>query len=617
MKSFPKTMMIVFVIILSVFMLIGIVLFFVLKNFDLNKFKPQIINQIEQALGRPTRIGDLKMGISLSQGLSLSVSNVQISDDLAFSQQPFISIEKLGLGLDLLGLITRRQVNISTVEISRPYISLIRNEEGVFNFQSLLVLQKKDQASSPSSASSVSSAVPSAGVAALLVQNIFINNGVFNFEDHFEEDKAISLNKIDLKVSEFSLLHPFKILFKAACLSDKQNIAGSGMAVVDVLKANGILKNIQVDIDFSLMDVKLLTGIFPTITQAKLQNPLGGSFKCSVDQIQASAQGIDIKKLQGSLTGGEIRTSYLKVPVKNIEAKIEIIGEKVAIDPASCALGQGRIDFNGTINHYLSTQEYKFTISMDNVSIGQVVNQGGQNITLEGLASAQSVIQGQGFESLAAFNPDSGQVMFHLKDGQIRNINILKVVLDKMSMLPDLTEKLQQNLPEKYRTKLEQSNTEISAVDFDISIQSGQTTIRSAKAQADVFSLEGQGTMNSGLSMNLVTRIIIPEDLSKSMMSTAQELKFITDRSGQIVIPITITGKIPNTLMYLPDLEYLGRQLFETKGREELGNLLNKVLKGKGGSSDAGSDSDSGTSDGISNPGQEIINNVFDAIFKK
>lgn len=605
MKKFSKIIFIVFTVILSLCLLVSVALFFVLKNFDLNKFKPQIVAQVQQVLGRQAQVGDLAVGFSLSQGLSLSVSNVAILDDAQFSQKPFISVGKLSLGLDLFGIIAQRQVSISTVEIRDPQIFLIRNEEGVFNFQSLAVFNK-DNANTPAPAAA--SAAPAVGVAVVLVKNIMVSNGVVNLEDHWEEDKVVQLKKIDLKVLDFSLVNPFKISMKAACLSDKQNMTAASIATIDALHAAGALRDLQTEVDMSTIDVKLLAAIIPAMAQAKLQDPLGGKLTCSADEIQMSAQGVLIKKLQGDLSGGELKTSYLKIPVKNIEAKVEIAGENLTIPSASCALGQGRMDFNGTINQYLSTQEYKFNITMDGVSLGQVVNQGGQDVAFEGMASGKSVVQGKGFEALAALNPDSGQATLHIQDGKLVNINILKIVLDKMSMLPNLTEELQQSLPEKYRATLEKNDTQISAVDFDMNIQAGQVNVRSAKVQADIFSLLGQGTMDLKLHMNLATRIAIPQDLSASMVASVKELKFLTDESGEIVIPVDVQGRAPDRLSYMPDLAYLGQRIIETKGKEELGRLLDKVL-------DRGS---AGEGDPSSSPsGEEIIGNVLDAIFKK
>ena len=613
MKKILKIILVIALIVVGLCVLAGVVLFFVVKNIDANKLRPQITSQIEEALGRATKIGDLDVGISLAQGLSVSVSDVSIADDAAFSTKPFVSVAKLSLGLDLVGMIVKRQVSISGIEIKSPHISLIRNEEGVFNFQSLAVLTK---GATPASSASASSSAVTAGVAVLLVKNIALRDGVLHFEDHLDEDKILQITKADLSIADFSLLNPFKVQLRAAVLSDAQNVKVTSFATIDVLHAAGILKNLHADIDLSTMDVKAVSGILPSMSQAKLQNPLKGSFACDADEITLSAQGAAIKKLDGQLTAGELKTSYLTVPLANIEGKMQIVGSDLTIDSVLGKLGQGEVHFKGTIKDYLATQDYHFIVSADNISVAEVVHQGNQDISLEGLVSAQSIIQGKILEKLAALDFDSGNVTFRFKDGKLRNINVLRVVLDKMSMLPDLTAKLLQTLPENYKAQLEQNDTTISAVDLDMDIQSGQMNIRSAKAQTDVFTLTGKGSMDFHLNTQMEARIAIPQDLSKSMMGAVEELKFLANNDGQIVIPLTIEGKIPDRLKYLPDLDYLGRQLFETQGRQELGRLLDKVLKQDNGPGARGTEGQADSSAKASQ-GEAIVNSVLDAIFKK
>ncbi|HOD11668.1 MAG TPA: AsmA family protein [Candidatus Omnitrophota bacterium] len=605
MKKILKVVVVILAIVLLLSLAAGVTAFFVLKNFDPNAFKPQIISQAQQALGRQVQVGDMKVKISLSQGLSVNVDGFVIADDPQFSKKPFASLGKVSLGLDLLGVVTKRQINVSTVEILEPRISLVRNAEGMFNFQTLAILKESNDRSS-----AASSAAPAGALAAILIQNIFISNGVLDFEDHWEEDKSLQLAQIDFKISDFSLTRPFKVFLKAACLSAQQNVTATSMAEVDVLHAAGILKDLRAQVDIGTLDARLIEKIVPAMAAAKLQNPFKGRFQCVADEIRLSAKGAQIKKMQGSLSGGEAKTLFLKVPVQNLEANMEIIGENLSIPQASCALGKGRVQMNATIDRYLSSQEYAFQIDASDIDVGQVVNQGGQEVLLEGVVSGKATMQGKAFESLAAMKPASGSVTVQLKDGKLININILKVVLDKMSMLPGLSEKLKQSLPEQYRSKLEQNNTNIHSVDLDVGIRSGQMDIRSAKAQADIFLLSGQGMVDLDLQMNLAARLIIPKDLSESMATAVKELVFLTDTQGQITIPVTISGRAPDRLSYMPDLEYLGRQLFEARGREELGRLLDKAL-------DRGKTAEDGSSSTQAIPGKEIIGNVLDAIFKK
>lgn len=69
------------IILISVF---GLVLILILaavvfvKTFDINRYKPQIIEQASRALRRPVDFQKAELGISWTQGISLKVSRLAI-----------------------------------------------------------------------------------------------------------------------------------------------------------------------------------------------------------------------------------------------------------------------------------------------------------------------------------------------------------------------------------------------------------------------------------------------------------------------------------------------------------------------------------------------------------
>jgi uncharacterized protein involved in outer membrane biogenesis len=69
MKNIQRTLVIIFVGVFVVFVAISGVLFFFVRNFDANKFKPQILAAMTQALGRKVAVADIALNFSLFQGI--------------------------------------------------------------------------------------------------------------------------------------------------------------------------------------------------------------------------------------------------------------------------------------------------------------------------------------------------------------------------------------------------------------------------------------------------------------------------------------------------------------------------------------------------------------------
>ena len=73
-----------------------------------NQFRPTIEDKASAALGRKVNVGNLSL--SLFSG-SLAADNLSIADDPKFSKSPFLSAKSIKVGVELLPLILRKELN--------------------------------------------------------------------------------------------------------------------------------------------------------------------------------------------------------------------------------------------------------------------------------------------------------------------------------------------------------------------------------------------------------------------------------------------------------------------------------------------------------------------------
>ena len=71
-----------------------------------NQFRPLLETKLAKALGRPVKLGELKLSI-FSGGVT--ASEVSIGDDPKFSPGPFLSAQALTVGVDLPAMIFSRK----------------------------------------------------------------------------------------------------------------------------------------------------------------------------------------------------------------------------------------------------------------------------------------------------------------------------------------------------------------------------------------------------------------------------------------------------------------------------------------------------------------------------
>lgn len=101
---------------------------------DANRFRPEIQSSLSQAMGRPVTLG--KLHVSLWSG-ALEADNINIADDPAFGQAPFIRARQLAVGVHLWPLLLHRELRVTSLTLDQPQVRLVRNRAGAWNFSSL------------------------------------------------------------------------------------------------------------------------------------------------------------------------------------------------------------------------------------------------------------------------------------------------------------------------------------------------------------------------------------------------------------------------------------------------------------------------------------------------
>jgi AsmA protein len=99
-----------------------------------NQFKPTIEAKASAALGRQVQMGNLTL--SLFTG-SLSAENLVVGDDPKFSQTPFLTAKGVRVGVAMMPLIFSRALNITSVTIKDPQVTLLHNPAGQWNYSSI------------------------------------------------------------------------------------------------------------------------------------------------------------------------------------------------------------------------------------------------------------------------------------------------------------------------------------------------------------------------------------------------------------------------------------------------------------------------------------------------
>lgn len=185
-----------------VFALLIVILLAIPLLINVNSFRPKLEATASEALGRQVKVGNL--GLSILGG-SVTADDISIAEDPAFGSSPFVTAKSLKVGVELMPLITSKELHVTGITLEQPQITLLKAPNGKWNFSSLGGNASKTQSSSssPSSTSNVS------------VAKLNVNDGKLIVGDANSKAKPHVYDDVNIAVSNFSLTSQFPFSLKA------------------------------------------------------------------------------------------------------------------------------------------------------------------------------------------------------------------------------------------------------------------------------------------------------------------------------------------------------------------------------------------------------------------
>ncbi len=595
--------------VLIVVVIIGAVIF--IKTFDIERYRPQIISEASKALARGVDFEKAKLGISLFQGISLKISGFAISEDPAFGTEKFFTVKEVSAGVDVLGYLLRQKISITSILIDSPHVVIIRQKDGSINAQTIakpIDAGKEIVKSTPVAAA--------AAIPAFFISSIkSVNGTVVYLDNSFEPALRLETSKLDFTLNNVSLSGVFPFTVEAAVLSAKQNIRIEGKARFD-LKTNEItLTDLKGATELSNIILSQIPVVFPMAKGAVLPASLNGSLNLAMDKLTAGPKGLGGLSADAVLANSTMKFKELASPIQDIKIKAKVTEKNVFFNQVSAAIGSGAISASASIEDYLGKQEYSVSADIKDLKLRELLVQDNSPAKMEGITSGKVNIKGAGFTPEALKSTLSGNADISVVKAQLKDINILRTVLDKVAAIPGLSQKIEGALPEKYKQKLTQKDTVLSDIKLPVLIENGRALLKDVFLSADEFIFKGSGSAGLGGDYALEGAFLIPADLSSAMISSVSELQYLLNEEKQIYIPLKIHGKAGD-VKFNVDAQYIVEKLVSSQAKQQIFKALDKAMGNKepsaeqqGGAAQPGSGEKSST--------EEAVGNLLDSLFKK
>jgi AsmA protein len=296
---------------------------------NVNSFRPKIEATASEALGRKVTVGNLSL--SLLTG-SVTADNIAIAEDPAFGTAPFVTAKSLKVGVEIMPLITSKELRVTEITLDQPEITLLKNPEGKWNFSSLGGSSTK-ATSTPSSSGSSSPGNLSVGKLNVSDGKLIVGKANSNAKPHVYDQVNITVSNFS-PTSQF----PFRMTAKlpAGGSADISGQAGP-INATDAAKTP-----FEAKVKVNNMDIVASGFIDPASGIAGLAN-----FDGTLDSNGTMAKAI------GTFTGNKLQFSPKGSPAsKTVVVKHTV---DVDLDHNSGTVTQGDVEIGKAIAHLTGT----------------------------------------------------------------------------------------------------------------------------------------------------------------------------------------------------------------------------------------------------------------------
>jgi uncharacterized protein involved in outer membrane biogenesis len=568
-----KKLKIFLIVIIGLILVLTIAAIIFLMTFDINRYKAQIVSQASAALGRGVDFEKAKLAVSLSQGTSLKIINLRIAEDPAFGKDDFLAVKETSLAIDAWGLIFNKKVHVSGILIDSPRIRVIRGKDGSLNVGNLAEPGKNEKDTGETVAVSSPAALP-----ALLISSLRVTGGSLEYIDRMLTPAlSLEINQVGLEASKISLSAPFPIACEAAVLSNQKNLRLEGEVEVDLKKNAFNISGNKGRLDLSRIKLEKIPAYFPMAKDISLPAILKGQVEFALWDLSVKEGKPPLFLIQPSLKDGFLKFKELASPIEGLSLYGEISRNNLHLDEFSATLGTGKIKASGEIINYLSAQEYDLKADLDELLLQDVIIQDKSEVKIEGIVSGLLELTGRGLSPQDFKTKLYGRVELNVVKPRLKNINVLRTVLDKIGAISGLSQELEANLPERYKEKLTQKDTVLSDINIPATISEGRLRTRPIVIQAEEFRFEGWGKISFEGDFSLEGAFLIPPDLSQAMVTAASQLEYLLSTGNQIYIPLRVSGSAAR-FEFDVDAAYIASKLLAEQGKKQLFKVLDKAL---------------------------------------
>lgn len=532
---------------------------FFIATFDANRYKPALVSRLESFLGKPVSLGVLSLG--WRDGFALELKDLSLFRDPHSLDKPAVHFDRVGVRLRLGSLISKKW-QVESLTLVKPRLNLIREAGGSLRISGL----------------GMPTGAP--GPSAFVINAFRIEKAeIVWFDKSTTPPTRVVIRDLDLLFKGLSPSGPVKFHGRASLFGAVQNFQFEGRLRWAAVEGRLTLEDLKTDLDLEAIRFSEVADSVPALAGAEVIKNIEGRLSSRVSLFSVSGKGLGTLEADLQLKEGRVEVGSPAEPAEHLNLDAHLDHDKIQIKNFSAAVAGGNILITGEAENYLSdSAEASLEIKADDLALDEVLRGTPDKPRLHGrfFAAFKGKARGISWPRISRTLAGTGQVA--LTETLVTNLNVLRMVLEKLSKVPGVAETLNTRLPPVYQAKLERPDTFVAPLQFPVNIQNGNLIFSNLRIITDGLEIYGAGQVNLAGIVNCQAMVVIEPGLSAILINGSPDLQYIADAYGRLAIPVRITGAVQD-LRVEPDMDYVVSRVVAVRGQELIGNVLQKVLK--------------------------------------
>lgn len=563
-----KKLGIVLGIVVGLLFLAGLI--FVL-TFDADRYRPYLESELEKALGSDVAID--RIALAWQGGIALEARGISVLNPKSSTQEKIVDIKSIKGVLELMPLLNR-QIQLASIIIEQPSAVLIRQADGSFQG-----LEPKVESAEPSRGGDASSepekGLDSAAPFAFLIREVHVVNGRVQYRDPAMAE-ALEIKDIDIKLDKVALNTPMHVSGTAAFAHSSQNIKVQGDVRIQTDQQLTKLENFKASMDLSTIDIESVLQAFQKDNASLPSLKAAGWVEINLDELVLGSESPQKISFRANVKQGSLSSPDFPAPLENMNA--EILGDAESLELTSLAaeFADGQVAASGNIQDWLKkAPSLAFRFTLRNAEL--------KKMTPAPKANEPSMTGQLMFSFDGRANPPDwalltqhtqGSIQLQIQDGMILNLNLLKEILNSISIIPGLVPRLMEKMPPEYEQKIQDKDTKLQPVQMAATVQNGFLSATDLELTAEEF------TLLTSLSVRLTDLVLqgqaflkVDPGLSEAMIRTVNELQYLAGPDRRIEFPVMLRGTVTEP-QFIPDIQFIGKKLAFAKTQELVSGWL-------------------------------------------